>query len=86
MSDAPDGNPLGVGAAGHHTVPVNTPGDLRPPPIELLKLATGYQRARTLFSLVELRLPTMLAEGPLARDAIARRLGVEPTSCATRPA
>lgn len=52
------------------------PTSLPPPPVALLELATGYQRARTLFSLVEFAVPTMLADGPLSREAIAQRLGV----------
>ncbi|MDB4929006.1 MAG: O-methyltransferase [Myxococcaceae bacterium] len=51
---------------------------LPPPPVALLDLATGYQRARTLFTLVELALPTLLAAAPLPREAIAQRLGVHP--------
>ncbi len=54
------------------------PSSLPPPPVALLDLATGYQRARALFTLVELAVPTLLAEGPLARDELADRLGVHP--------
>jgi len=54
------------------------PTSLPPPPIELLDLATGYQRARTLFSLVEFGLPTMLSAGALPREAIAGRLELHP--------
>ncbi|MDQ5835796.1 MAG: hypothetical protein M3379_03345, partial [Acidobacteriota bacterium] len=41
---------------------------LPPPPVELLELATAYQRAKTLFPLVETGLPTRLARG-LARPS-----------------
>jgi predicted O-methyltransferase YrrM len=51
---------------------------LPPPPVALLDLATGYQRARTLFTLVELALPTLLAAAPRSRETIAHHLGVHP--------
>ena len=47
------------------------------PPIELLELATGYQRAKTLFALVELGLPTLLAGGPLTFEEAAAALGLQ---------
>ena len=68
-------NPLGAAPPRPHA---STVTDLPPPPIALLELATGYQRARTLFSLVELGVPTLLADGALARDELAQRLGVHP--------
>ena len=55
-----------------------SPPSLPPPPVELLELATAYQRACTLFTLVDLALPTMLVAAPLSHQAIARRLGVHP--------
>lgn len=58
--------------------PMQPPPHLPPPPVALLELATGYQRARTLFSLVELGVPTLLAGGPLSREAIAHRIRVHP--------
>ena len=48
------------------------------PPIELLELATGYQRSKTLFAAVDLALPTLLARRSLPRDEIAATLGVHP--------
>lgn len=50
------------------------------PPIELLDLATGYQRSRTLFALVELGVPTLLARGPTTTDQLATAVGVHPTA------
>ena len=47
-----------------------------PPPLELLDLATAYQRAKTLFALVELRLPTLLARRPLPFEEAAGALGL----------
>lgn len=55
-------------------------GTTRRPPLDLLDLATGYQRAKTLFALVELEIPTMLAAGPLSLDEIARRTSIHPTA------
>jgi len=46
------------------------------PPVELLDLATGYQRSKTLFALVEFGLPTLLAGQTLSLDQIARSLGI----------
>jgi hypothetical protein len=46
------------------------------PPVELLDLATGYQRSKTLFALVEFGLPTVLAGRALSLDQIARSLGI----------
>ncbi|GAC1404577.1 MAG: class I SAM-dependent methyltransferase [Pyrinomonadaceae bacterium] len=48
------------------------------PPIELFDLATGYQRSKTLFALVEFELPTLLAARPLALPSIARALKLHP--------
>lgn len=53
-------------------------GITRRPPLELLDLATGYQRAKTLFALIELEIPTMLAAGPLLCEEIARRTKLHP--------
>lgn len=44
------------------------------PSAELMELATGYQRAKTLFAIIEFRLPTLLANEPLTLDEIARRI------------
>ncbi|MDQ3920262.1 MAG: acetylserotonin O-methyltransferase [Acidobacteriota bacterium] len=49
---------------------------LPPPPIELLELATAYQRAKTLFALVETGLPTLLARGPVPFEEAAAALGL----------
>jgi SAM-dependent methyltransferase len=46
------------------------------PPIALLDLATGYQRAKTLFALVEFAVPTLLAKGSLTLEEIARALRI----------
>lgn len=52
------------------------------PPLALLELATSYQRAKTLFALVEFELPTLLAQrGPLSREEIARELRIHPRAC-----
>ena len=48
------------------------------PPIELLDLATGYQKSKTLFALVEFALPTLLAQKPLSLAEIAPLLQVHP--------
>jgi hypothetical protein len=48
------------------------------PPAELLELATGYQRSKTLFALVDFGLPTLLARRSLPLDEIARSLEVHP--------
>lgn len=48
------------------------------PPLELLDLATGYQRSKTLFALVEFALPTLLARGSLPLEEIARLLRIHP--------
>lgn len=42
-------------------------------PHELLKLATGYQRSKTLFALVELNIPTLLARRSLPLIEIANQ-------------
>lgn len=49
---------------------------LPPPPLELLELATGYQRSKTLFAAVDFALPTLLARRSLPLDEIAETLGV----------
>lgn len=46
------------------------------PPLELFDLATGYQRAKTLFALVEFALPTLLARRSLPLSEIARALQI----------
>jgi hypothetical protein len=51
---------------------------LPPPPAGLLELATGYQRSKTLFALVDFGLPTLLARRSLPLDEIARHLEVHP--------
>lgn len=48
------------------------------PPLELFELATGYQRAKILFALVEFGLPTFLARRAVPLAVIARELGVHP--------
>jgi hypothetical protein len=44
----------------------------------LLELATGYQRSRTLFALVDFALPTLLAGRSLPLEEVARHLGLHP--------
>jgi len=46
------------------------------PPVELFDLATGYQRAKTLFALVEFAVPTLLVGRSLSLDEIAHSLGI----------
>ncbi len=48
------------------------------PSLELLELANAYQRSKTLFALVELQLPTLLARRPLKLEEIAAALRVHP--------
>ena len=48
------------------------------PPIELLELAAGYQKSKTLFALIEFALPTQLAQKSLPLAEIARLLRVHP--------
>lgn len=55
-----------------------TNDDLPRPPLELLELATGYQRSKTLFAAVDFALPTLLARGPLAVEEIATALEIHP--------
>jgi 3-hydroxy-5-methyl-1-naphthoate 3-O-methyltransferase len=52
--------------------------NLSAPPAALLELATGYQRSKTLFALVEFGVPTMLAGRSLPLAEIAAALGVHP--------
>jgi 2-polyprenyl-3-methyl-5-hydroxy-6-metoxy-1,4-benzoquinol methylase len=47
-------------------------------PTTLVALATGYQRSRVLFTVIELKVPTLLAEGPKPPEDIARELGADP--------
>jgi 3-hydroxy-5-methyl-1-naphthoate 3-O-methyltransferase len=48
------------------------------PLLELLELATGYQRSKTLFALVEMGVPTLLAGQSLPLKEIVRTLGLHP--------
>jgi len=52
--------------------------DLPRPPLELLELATGYQRSKTLFAAVDLALPTLLARTARTLEEIAATLEVHP--------
>lgn len=55
--------------------------DSQPPSaLELLNLATAYQRAKTLFALVELGLPTLLAGHPLSLAEAATALSLHPVA------
>ena len=47
-------------------------------PTALLELATAFQRSKVLFALVELGIPTLLAERPRSSTAIAERLDADP--------
>ncbi len=47
-------------------------------PAALLELAAGYQRSKILFAMVELKIPTLLAEGPRTAAEIAASLGADP--------
>lgn len=53
-----------------------TDNSLLPLLLELLNLATAYQRAKTLFALVELGIPTLLAHNPLSLEEAASALGL----------
>ncbi len=48
------------------------------PPIELLELATGYQRSKTLFTLVAFEVPTLLAHRSLPLSDIAAAIKLHP--------
>jgi SAM-dependent methyltransferase len=52
--------------------------DLPRPPVELLELATGYQRSKTLFAAVDFALPTLLARKALSLEEIAAALELHP--------
>jgi len=47
-------------------------------PDRILELGHAYRACRTLLSAVELGVFTALAEGPLDRDALGRRVGIHP--------
>ncbi len=53
-----------------------TDNSLPHPTLELLSLATAYQRAKTLFALVEMGVPTLLANQPLSLEEAASALGL----------
>jgi 3-hydroxy-5-methyl-1-naphthoate 3-O-methyltransferase len=46
------------------------------PPLELLELANAYQRSKTLFALIELEVPTLLAQRPLQLEEMAAALKI----------
>ena len=50
------------------------------PSLQLLDLATGYQRSKTLFALVEFGLPTLLARRSLPLEEIARQIQIHPVA------
>ena len=52
-----------------------------PSPARLLEIAAGYQRSKALFALIQLGVPTMLGDGALESDEIARRVGLDPIAC-----
>src|SRR6267378_387833 len=49
-----------------------------PSPATLIELATGYQRSRILFALIQLGVPTLLAHGTRSKGEIAATLGADP--------
>ena len=49
-----------------------------PAPDPLIQIAAAYQHSAILKTLIELELPTRLAEGPRSRDAIAAELSLDP--------
>src|SRR5215510_2963138 len=49
----------------------------RPSPALLLELATGFERSKVLFALIELEIPTLLAERPSSDGSIAAALGAD---------
>lgn len=58
---------------------MNHPKQLLPcPPRELLDLATGYQRSKTFFTLLELAVPTLLADRSLTSAELAAELRIHP--------
>jgi hypothetical protein len=52
--------------------------DPPPSPAALLELATGYQRSRTLWAVIRLEIPALLADGPRPLAEIAAVLGADP--------
>src|SRR6266581_8385233 len=52
-------------------------------PAKLLELATGYQRSKVLFTLIELEVPSFLADGARTLEEIAARIRADPlaTEC-----
>lgn len=51
------------------------------PSAALMELATGYQRSKALFTVVELRIPTLLDRAPLTIDELATRINLHPRAC-----
>src|SRR5262245_52579188 len=49
----------------------------RPSPAPLLELATGFERSKALFALIQLEIPTLLAEGPRTPASIAATIGAD---------
>jgi SAM-dependent methyltransferase len=47
-------------------------------PKALLEIAFGYQRSNTLFTLVELKIPTLLKDKPLKIKTITEKTGIHP--------
>ncbi len=47
-------------------------------PIELLELATGYQRSQVLFTFTELEIPTILSKKNLSAKNLAKKLNINP--------
>ena len=46
-----------------------------------MELAVGYQRSKTLFAFVELRIPPLLGAAPLTTKEIAERTGLHTLAC-----
>jgi hypothetical protein len=47
-------------------------------PQKLLEIGVGFQRSKTLFALVELKIPTLLKDQPLALDDLAEKTKIHP--------
>lgn len=47
-------------------------------PETLLEIAFGYQRSQTLFTLVQLKIPTLLKDQPLRLESIAEKAAIHP--------
>jgi C-methyltransferase len=55
---------------------------LVPAPLAMTELIMGHMVSQAIAAATELRLPDALADGPLSRDALARRVGADPAALA----